>query len=211
MSSFGSTWWGKRWLRTLEQLGLTYPDNRISRARTLVNKEAVDLVTAEPGELSAWVDEPRKSFGVVVRLPVYSEHDWEVFDECVAARLGNFAELLDDRLPTAIDRQLEPFGLSLFPAEGELKVECPCKDRREVCVHVIAVQHAFADLLDDDPFLLCVLRGRDRLALLDGLRSARKPAAAAPALDEAVPIATIPAESFYAAKGSLDAALSRGF
>lgn len=206
MNGFGRTWWGKRWLRTLEQLGLTYPDHRMSKARSLVHKEAVDLLTVDPGQLSAWVDEPRKSFGVSVWVPTFSTQQWQAFDAVCAARLGNLAALLDDQLPSGIDKQLQAHGLTLFPADGEIDAECPCRDRSRTCVHVIAAQHAFAAWFDDDPFLLPLLRGRRRQEVLDGARTAREPLAT-PAGDDRILLSDLPTEGFYSARGSLDAAL----
>ena len=209
MSRFGATWWGKRWLRSLEQLGLTYPDNRMSTARSLVNKEAVDLLNVETGELSAWVDQPRKSFGVTVTVAPFSDEQWRTFDSAVAARLSNLADLLDDRLPAGIDRQLEPHGLTLFPGDADIDSSCPCRDRTRVCVHVIALQHAFAVLFDDDPFLLPLLRGRDREALLSGVRAAGPDRAHLPRLPagEAVPLSAIDTGAYYTARGNIDAVL----
>lgn len=206
MSRYGATWWGKRWLRTLEQLGLSYPDSRMARGRSLANKEAVDLMNIETGELSAWVDEPRKSFGVTVRVAPFTDERWRTFDTVTASRLGNLADLLDDRLPTGIDRQLEPHGLTLFPSDGEIDTSCPCRDKTKVCVHVIAVQHAFAVVFDDDPYLLPLLRGRDRETVLSSIRSS------GPALDRLPELADLPgipldglsAADFYEARGSID-------
>lgn len=206
MNRFGVTWWGKRWLRTLEQLGLSYPDNRMSRGRTLVSREAVDLMNIETGELSAWVDQPRKSFGVTVRIEPYTDQQWRVFDTVIASRLGNLADLLDDRLPTGVDRQLEPHGLSLFPADDEIDTTCPCSDRTKVCVHVIAVQHAFAVIFDDDPYLLPLLRGRDRETLLTEVRAAGPDRDRLPELTvhPGIPVTGLSAADFYQARGSID-------
>lgn len=206
MNRFGATWWGKRWLRTLEQLGLSYPDHRMARGRTLVNKEAVDLMNIETGELSAWVDEPRKSFGVTVTVTPYTTEQWRIFDAVIAERLGNLADLLDDRLPAGVDRQLEPHGLSLFPADAEIDTACPCSDRSKVCVHVIALQHAFAVIFDDDPYLLPLLRGRDRETLLAEVRSAGPDRHRLPELTvhPGVDIASLSVDDFYEARGSID-------
>ena len=202
---YGRTWWGKRWLRTLEALGLQYPDSRMARGRGLVNKDAVDLLHVEPGELSAWVDEPRKSFGVSIQMPTFSPAQWKTLEEIMVSRLRNLAELLDDQLPTNIDRQLEPAGLALFPSGDELTVQCPCRDRTRTCVHVIAVVHGFATEFDDDPFLLAYLRGRDRDEMLSGIRAARTALAALTVHDGPVPIRSLPPNQFYDGAQGLDA------
>ncbi|GLZ78521.1 hypothetical protein Afil01_33280 [Actinorhabdospora filicis] len=159
------TWWSKRWPRALEALGLSYPDNRLVRARALIRGGAVDDLLVSPGEITAWVDYPRKTFGVSLRVPVLDEAAWAAESGRIAARVGSLAALLDDRLPEDM--------LSLFPGEGELAVECPCG--RGLCVHVVVVHLAFADLFEEDPFLLPLLRGRGREELLAGVRAAMPP------------------------------------
>lgn len=160
------TWWSKRWPRALEALGLSYPDNRLVRARTLIRSGAVDDLLVSPGEITAWVDYPRKTYGVTLRLPILDAAAWAAESRRVASRLGALAALLDDRLPEDM--------LPLFPGAGELTVECPCG--RDLCVHVVAVHLAFADLFEGDPFLLPLLRGRGREELLAGVREAMAPA-----------------------------------
>lgn len=204
---FGRTWWGKQWLRVLEQLGLTYPDNRLAKARTLVRNGDVDLLHSEAGELSAWVDEPRKSFGVTIQVATFDEAQWKIFDTTVAARLGNIAELADDRLPTAIDKQLAGSGVSLFPTDADLITHCPCRDRSATCVHIIAVQHVFAVELDDDPYLLPLLRGRDREQFIAGIRSARPQVDHLELIDNGLSIDDLPIETYFEAPGSIDAAM----
>ncbi|MEV0649518.1 hypothetical protein AB0I28_30105 [Phytomonospora sp. NPDC050363] len=197
------TWWAKRWPRTLEPLGLSYPDNRIVRARTLLRGGALDDLIVEPGELTAWVDLPGRTFGVTVRVAVLDEPQWTLAEQALAGRVSCLADLLDDRLPEDVDRLLDPVGLALFPRDGELTTECPCPSKSPVCVHVIAVQHGFAARFDDDPFLLPLLRGRERRALLAGVRSAMSASEfPAPAPPLGVAVASLPPDGFYAVEGA---------
>jgi uncharacterized Zn finger protein len=197
--SFGRTWWGKRWLRTLEQLGLSYPNSRLAKARSLVGNDAVDLLHIEPGELSAWVDQPRRSFGVTISLPTFTDQQWRDNDRATAARLGNLAALHDDRLPPSIDNQLSQVEVRLFPGDGELTAACPCTDRRPPCVHVIAVQHAFTVRFDDDPYLLPLLRGRNRADYLAGVRAARPSLRSCAVNPGGLAIDSLPVQDFFTA------------
>lgn len=172
MSRFGQTWWGKRWLRTLEQLGLRYPDTRLPKGRSMVRSGDVDLMHVEPGAMSTWVDQAAKSFEVTVGIPVFGDDQWEIFVRVLSAQWRNLVELSQGRLPTDVDRQLEGHGLSLFPADSELTTACICPSQSAVCVHVIAAQHAFTVWLDEDPFLLLILRGTQPDSLLERLRTA---------------------------------------
>lgn len=203
------TWWGKRWPRTLEPLGLSYPDSRIVRARALIRAGAVDDLLVEPGEINAWVDQPGKTFGVTIRIPVFDETQWTDAAGALAGRARCLADLLDDRLPEDVDKALGTVGLALFPRDGELTVECPCS-ARGLCVHVITVQHAFADRFDDDPFLLPLLRGGERSKLLAGVRAAMSATALpAPPPPTGVAAESLSAEGFYAVEGAREALIAR--
>ncbi|MFD0558712.1 hypothetical protein FB566_4665 [Stackebrandtia endophytica] len=194
---FGQSWWGKQWLRTLEELGLRYPDGRLPKARSLATNGHVDLLQVTAGELSAWVDQPRKSFEAVVRVREFTEAEWLRVYETLAAQWRNLAELREDRLPADIDRQLGHIGLTLFPTRADLTTSCPCRDRTDVCLHIIALQHAFTVWFDEDPFLLPLLRGRDRDCLLTQLRDRT----AEQVVPEPAPVTRPPAavEGFYGA------------
>ncbi|GAA4899647.1 hypothetical protein LX16_0724 [Stackebrandtia albiflava] len=206
VAKFGRSWWGKSWLRTLEQLGLRYPDSRLPKARSLVTAGDVDMLHVAPGELSAWVDQPPRTFGVTVRLPVFTASRWDDVTEALGRQWRNLAELREDRLPSDVDRQLAAtVGATLFPAPGELTAECPCRDRGRICLHVIAVQHGFAVCFDDDPFLLVNLRGGDRDTLLEGVRrhiAAATPPEAEPGFG---PLPDSSPEEFYRAGDGLAA------
>jgi uncharacterized Zn finger protein len=83
------------------------------------------------------------------------------------------AELLDGRMPEDVDEVLAGCGVSLFPTARELATRCSCPDVANPCKHVAAVHYVLAQTFDADPFLLPALRGRDRDALLAGLRAVR--------------------------------------
>jgi|GEM_PF-6655947 len=198
---FGQSWWGKQWLRTLEELGLRYPDGRLPKARSLVTNGHVDLLHVDSGEVSGWVDQPPKSFEAVVRVREFSDEEWQRVYDALSTQWRNLAELREDRLPSDIDRQLAHIGLSLFPTRADLTTSCPCRDRTGVCVHIIALQHAFTVWFDDDPFLLPLLRGGDRDSLLSALRNRT----ADQVVPDPTPVTRPPAavEGFYGAGAGL--------
>ncbi|HIW61429.1 MAG TPA: hypothetical protein H9881_03145 [Candidatus Stackebrandtia excrementipullorum] len=171
LSRFGNTWWSKRWLRTLDQLGLRYPDSRLPKARSMVRSGDVDLMHVEAGAVSAWVDQQAKSFEVTVAVHRFDDRQWERFVDIMAAQWRNLVAFSGRELPTDIDRQLDEQA-SLFPSDGELSTTCMCPDTSPVCVHVIALQHAFTVWLDEDPLLLFVLRGGEPETLMDRIRTA---------------------------------------
>jgi len=170
---FGLTWWGQRWTAALEALGATY-DNRLPRGRTYARKGTVLDLAVAPGSVTAQVQGSRATpYRVSLRLPVFDEGTWQSITLALAGQIRHAATLLDGRMPEDIDGVLAGCGVSLFPRPGELRTRCSCPDVANPCKHVAAVHYVLAQTFDADPFLLPALRGRDRDALLAGLRTAR--------------------------------------
>jgi hypothetical protein len=56
----------------------------------------------------------------------------------------------------------------LFPAPGEISLDCSCPDWADMCKHVAAVLYGVGVRLDDQPALLFTLRGVDHADLIGG-------------------------------------------
>ncbi|MER5393883.1 hypothetical protein [Saccharopolyspora sp. NPDC002686] len=172
-TAFGSTWWGRRWRRALESLGATYPNPRLPHGRSLARHGAVQDLVVAPGSVTAQVHARGKVLDVVLTLPAFTDAEWRTAVTALAGQLRHAAALLRGELPEDVDDTLREVDLSLFPRTGELGSTCTCRSRTEPCAHATAVHYVLAPRLDDDPFLLTRLRGRDRDPLLADLRAAR--------------------------------------
>jgi uncharacterized Zn finger protein len=173
VTRFGLTWWGQRWIAALEALGAVYA-NRLPRGRTYARKGTVHDLAIAPGRVSARVDGSRPTpYRVTLELPVFDDATWEAIVVALAGRVRHAAELLAGRMPEDVDAVLADCGVSLFPTARELATRCSCPDVANPCKHVAAVHYVLAQTFDADPFLLPALRGRDRDALLAGLRAVR--------------------------------------
>jgi uncharacterized Zn finger protein len=62
----------------------------------------------------------------------------------------------------------EAAGVELLPVIGDLEPACTC-DAWDHCSHTAALSYQVARLLDEDPFVLLLLRGRDRGTVLEAL------------------------------------------
>ncbi len=175
---FGQTWWSRRWIQALEDLGAAYT-TRLPRGRTYARQGRVTLQTVEAGRIVGAVQGSRVApYVVELRLPAFDDGTWQSIVAALAGRVRHAAALLEGRMPEDIDEVLGDRGVSLFPGPGELLTRCTCPDFANPCKHVAAVHYVLAATFDEDPFLLPALRGRDRDALLAALRSARAGAGA---------------------------------
>ncbi|MFE9452414.1 SWIM zinc finger family protein [Streptomyces sp. NPDC006739] len=174
--AFAESWWGNAWVGALEQGALDV--KRLARGRGYAEQGNVDAITVTPGLVLAYVRGSRpRAYRVQVRLRTLEDADWERFLDAAADRPGHIAALLDKELP----QSLADCGVPLLPGPGDLAPRCSCPDSGHPCKHAAALCYQTARLLDADPFVLLLLRGRGERELLDALsrRSAARAARAA--------------------------------
>ncbi|MED7820808.1 SWIM zinc finger family protein [Streptomyces chiangmaiensis] len=175
------TWWGNAWVTALEEGALD--SARLARGRTYAGRGNVDAITVTPGLVLAYVQGSRpRPYRVQVRLRTFSDDEWDRFLDAAAERPGHIAALLDKQVP----QSLADCGVRLLPGPGDLEPRCSCPDFGHPCKHAAAVCYQTARLLDRDPFVLLLLRGRGERQLLDAL-SRRNAARAARAAQEREP------------------------
>nr|WP_307544307.1 SWIM zinc finger family protein [Streptomyces sp. V3I8] len=178
---FAETWWGDAWVAALEETALD--PARLGRGKAYAEKGHVDAVTVTPGLVLAYVHGSRpRPYRVQIRTRTLADDDWERFLDAAAERPSHIAALLDRDLPHA----LADSGVELLPGPGDLVPRCSCPDSGHPCKHAAALCYQTARLLDEDPFVLLLLRGRGERELLDELsrRNATLAARSARAAEE---------------------------
>lgn len=177
-AEFGRTWWGRAWLEALEQRARLDP-NRLPRGRDYARSGAVGELILAPGEARARV-QGRKTepYEVRIRVRRFTDAEWDRVLTAISARLGHAAALLDGELPPQIAEDAAGAGLDLLPGGGEIGPRCSCPDDADPCKHSAAACYLVTDVLDADPFVLLLLRGRTRDQVLAGVRARRRGAPA---------------------------------
>ncbi|MFK0025907.1 SWIM zinc finger family protein [Streptomyces sp. NPDC090798] len=173
---FAVTWWGNAWVSALEEGALDAA--RLVRGRAYADQGHVDAITVTPGLVLAYVHGSRpRPYRVQVRLRTLDDGDWDRFLDAAAERPGHIAALLDKEMP----KSLADCAVALLPGPGDLAPQCSCPDYGHPCKHAAALCYQTARLLDEDPFVLLLLRGRGERELLDALsrRNATRAARAA--------------------------------
>jgi uncharacterized Zn finger protein len=203
---FARTWWAQAWLRALEETAL---DSRpLREGRAAARRGAVGTVGVGAGRITALVrgtDGESHRADVLVR-PL-DDAGWDRFLDVVSREAGHLAALLDGELPRTLVQDALHADADLVPGVGDLEAECGCGEW-DHCAHTAALCCVTAALLDQDPLLLLLLRGRAPEAVLAeaGRRatasaetaeatdaSAARPGAGAEATD------SVPAAEVYAA------------
>lgn len=181
-STRGRSWWARAWVQALEDTSLD--SDQLRRGRRYANSGQVGTITISPGRIAATVYSPEDTYEAVVRVDELSEDEWSHFLDQVAERAGHIAALLDGEMPHDLVEAASDAGVPLLPGIGDLDPTCTCAGWELPCQHAAGLCYQVAWLLDSDPFVLLLLRGRSREVLLDQLhsRSATTPAdAQAPA------------------------------
>lgn len=163
----GRSWWAQEFVAAMEDAALA--PTLLRRGRRFAGSGRVGPITVSPGRIGAVVDDPDGTFAVEVRLGVLDDAEWGRLLDQVAAEAGHLAALVDGELPRALVDSAAAADVHLLPTVGDLESDCGCPDIGDPCQHAAALCYQTAWLLDDDPFVLTVLRGRDRAALVGEL------------------------------------------
>ena len=169
----GTTWWGQRWIKSLEQFSRDYL-SRLGRGRSYARTGRVHDLSIGPGLVTAVVT-GSESYDVSLRMDAFSTAEWNMAIKIMAQEARYAAELLAGQMPADIETVFRRCRRSLFPSKShDLETDCSCPDWASPCKHVAAMHYVLGEAFDRDPFLLFELRGRTRdqvLAALSRLRT----------------------------------------
>ncbi len=164
---FGTTWWGKEWLRSLEG---TDHLNRLARGRSYARNGSVFSFEIDPktGIIEAKVrGHYASSYKITISFKKrFSEEETE---KLITEIIKN--PLIVSRLTT---RELDPeinqiackLGTPIFPKSmHDLNFNCTCPDfdnysfdSNHVCKHIAAVIYTLSEQIDTNPFILFQMR-----------------------------------------------------
>ncbi|WP_326763625.1 SWF or SNF family helicase [Streptomyces sp. NBC_01591] len=165
---FARSWWGQAWLKALEDTALD--GKQLKKGRRFAREGRVGAVSVRPGRITAVVrDGDSFTYRSDVLLQELSKAEWERFLGMAVERAGHIAALLDREMPPHLVEDAAAAGVELLPGIGDLDPECTC-DAWDHCPHTAALCYQVARLLDQDPFVLLLMRGRGERRLLDELQ-----------------------------------------
>jgi uncharacterized Zn finger protein len=197
-------WVVQRWMRLAE----TYaPGKHLAEGLEYARLGQTRSLDLAPGLITARVQgRLPKAYSVAIRLPTFSNSQWEPVIDAMLAQARYAASLLAGEVPAGIEDLFIPSGLRLFPSElSDLAVSCDCAafapatppapresplPGGQWCKHICCIMSLVADRLASDPFLIFVLRAMPKEDLLDRLRQRRAAAGSARAASGPVQVYT---------------------
>lgn len=166
---FAESWWGRAWLKALEETALD--GEQVKKGRRFALEGRVGAVSVLPGRITAVVqDRDSTPYRSDVLLQQLSEEEWDRFLDMAVDRAGHIAALLDREMPPHLVEDAAAAGVDLLPGIGDLDPECTC-EAWDHCPHSAALCYQVARLLDQDPFVLLLMRGRGERRVLDDLQA----------------------------------------
>ncbi|WP_017604155.1 SWIM zinc finger family protein [Nocardiopsis alkaliphila] len=182
---FAQSWWGNAWIKAMVDTALDPVP--LKKGRRYAAAGHVGTVTVSPGRAAATVFDEEGAQEAVVLLDQFSEDEWGRFLEKVAVKAGHTADLLERKMPKEVAEDAEEADVRLLPGVGDLDPECTCLDFELPCKHAAALSYQLARLLDEDPFVLLLLRGRTEDELVEEISQLNAAEEEGAAADESVP------------------------
>jgi uncharacterized Zn finger protein len=203
MPEFTRTWWGNKFIATLEKFT---DSGRLGRGRSYARGNKVKSFKIEDGLVMAEVRGSVNPYFGVYKEPLYitqiefqpiTQAKWAVAIAQMASTASFISRLLLNEMPDNIEEAFQPLGLHLLPnRQDDFKTTCSCPDYSNPCKHIAGVYYLVAAELDKDPFLLFELRGLSKEVLHREL--AKTPLGMALAAELSVEsVELVPVESYY--------------
>ncbi len=169
---FGTTWWGRRWIESLESFGW---GSRLTRGRNYIKDMDILSVDISPGLVKVRVvGNEGIPYNVKIGLAMFRDEIWEKILDSMASKALYTAKLLAGEMPEEIEAVFDKEGLSLFPTDiNDIYASCSCPDLVSPCRHMASIYYILASRLDREPLLLFELRGIGKEELMAGLRERR--------------------------------------
>src|ERR1043165_1216771 len=141
-------------------------NNQMKIGRKYAYAGQVGPITVSQGLIAATVyGSDRTPHVASVHIAQLTDAEWIRLLDWVAAKAGYIAALLDREMP----HDLTAADVPLLPQMTDLEPECDCEGWELPCRHAAALSYQVAWLLDEDPFVLLLIRGRGETDLLDEL------------------------------------------
>lgn len=152
-NSFGKTWWGEHWLRSLDNIDY---DNRLPRGASYARNGHVKEVKIKDNQMIAKVSGSRPSpYKVNLIVPPFFDEQVEQLMVKIIDRPMLISKLLNRELDPEILMIAEQVGLKVFPKQWtDFKMQCSCPDWAVPCKHLAAVIYMVSREIDNNPFLV---------------------------------------------------------
>lgn len=170
--------WSSRWYEYLKGQGFD-----LKRGQTLARRMQVKSVDVQFGRIRAEVAESHRGVcAVEIDVLPLGDDEWSAVLDTLAEEALYAAQLLAggdewETFLSVLDTVFSDAEVALLSGNaesGEVVANCSdCQSQSAPCKHALVVLYQFGKMISDDPWMLLLLRGRDRHQVLTGLRLRR--------------------------------------
>ena len=170
--------WSARWYEYLKGQGFD-----LKRGQTLARRIQVKSVEVQFGSIQAEVFEShRGNCQVEIEVLPLRDDEWSAVLDALAGEALYAAQLLAgdnewEAFLSVLDTVFNDAKVALLSPStvaGEVEASCSgCQSHSGPCKHALVALYRFGQMIAEDPWMLLLLRGRDRHQVLTGLRLRR--------------------------------------
>ncbi|MCO4696440.1 hypothetical protein LRR80_02498 [Streptomyces sp. RO-S4] len=165
----GQSFWARQWTAAVEDV---WPEQQpLKQGRSLARSGRIGPLTVSPGRVDARTEAGERTCTTRLTLTVLDDDAWDTLWERVADRQAATEALLAGELPEDLLEAVEDARARMLPGYGDLDADCDCDTLDHPCAHAVALACQLSWLLDDDPWLLLLIRGRSTQQAVEDLKS----------------------------------------
>lgn len=188
----------------LQEFGLC---NRTARDKQMTRGSRITRMEVLVGAISAEVqDRTHGACTVLIQVKPWDEATWTRVLDTLGSQPFFVTQALAGNLPAELEQTLQQLQAPLLPTQAnELTQHCSCQQNgKTLCPELLAVHQQFSQMLNEEPWLLLRLRGRDRQQILHTLQARRSGnnSATAASINTSGPTPSREAESYVHRSGS---------
>ncbi len=157
---FASTWWGKKWINTLESFNM---GQRLKKGKMYARTGQVMEIEIKQDRIIAMVQGSRRTpYEVIIELDTWSDNTKDKVLDIICSNGPILGYILAGDIPYELEDLLKKQEIYLFPhSYKEIHTFCTCPDWSNPCKHIAAVFYLIASELDHNPGIIFKLRGLD--------------------------------------------------
>lgn len=163
----GEEWW------TSDFLALMRPgqdSSELARGRRLAERGQVVIRGTFPGGVEAIVLGATGGARKVTLWFNDLEDDWTVLFRIFSVRQDLFSRLLSGEYLIELNDMLIGAGITIIPSTMmDLDYRCDCESDHHTCSHIVATYLSLGKIINEDPMILFLLRGKTREEIISGV------------------------------------------
>ncbi|WP_217247062.1 hypothetical protein [Streptomyces sp. AC602_WCS936] len=165
----GQSFWARQWVAAVEDV---WPEEEpLKKGRSFARSGRIGPITVSPGRVAAQVYGGEETYTTQLTLTELDADEWDLLWEKTADRPAETEAVLAGELPEDLLEAVEDARVRMLPGYGDLDADCDCDAFDHPCPHATALGYQLSWLLDEDPWLLPLIRGRGAGEAVEELKS----------------------------------------